>query len=144
MFKDKDFIYGNLRLIMNIKSGLPEYPLILNSLVRGVRIIKVIRFCIGFKLLNDAVGILEKDQQKRICWNRKEALNNQRPKHGIQRIFMISARGCIVVTAKRNRNNFIKFNVIYEQSKELRFVRFINILTIFKNIVQSELLSVGS
>ncbi len=131
-------------LIMNIRSGLPEYPLILNSLVRGVRIIKVIRFCIGFKLLNDAVGILEKDQQKRICWNRKEALNNQRPKHGIQRIFMISARGCIVVTAKRNRNNFIKFNVIFEQSKELRFVRFINILTIFKNIVQSELLSVGS
>ena len=129
---------------MNIRSGLPEYPLILNSLVRGVRIIKVIRFCIGFKLLNDAVGILEKDQQKRICWNRKEALNNQRPKHGIQRIFMISGRGCIVVTAKRNRNNFIKFNVIFEQSKELRFVRFINILTIFKNIVQSELLSVGS
>lgn len=129
---------------MNIRSGLPEYPLILNSLVRGVRIIKVIRFCIGFKLLNDAVGILEKDQQKRICWNRKEALNNQRPKHGIQRIFMISARGYIVVTAKRNRNNFIKFNVIFEQSKELRFVRFINILTIFKNIVQSELLSVGS
>lgn len=83
MFKDKDFIYGNLRLIMNIRSGLPEYSLILNSLVRGVRIIKVIRFCIGFKLLNDAVGILEKDQQKRICWNRKEALNNQSPKHGI-------------------------------------------------------------
>mgnify|MGYP006936321721 FL=1 len=78
-----DLIYGNLRLIMNIRSGLPEYPLILNSLVRGVRIIKVIRFCIGFKLLNDAVGILEKDQQKRICWNRKEELNNQRPKHGI-------------------------------------------------------------
>ena len=124
---------------MNIRSGLPEYPLILNSLVRGVRIIKVIRFCIGFKLLNDAVGILEKDQQKRICWNRKEALNNQRPKHGIQRIFMISARGCIVVTAKRNRNNFIKFNVIFEQSKELRFVRFINIFTIFKNICQREL-----
>ena len=46
---------------MNIRSGLPEYPLILNSLVRGVRIIKVIRFCIGFKLLNDAVGILEKE-----------------------------------------------------------------------------------
>lgn len=120
---------------MNIRSGLPEYPLILNSLVRGVRIIKVIRFCIGFKLLNDAVGILEKDQQKRICWNRKEALNNQSPKHGIQRIFMISAHGCIAVTAKRNRNNFIKFNAIFEQSKELRFVRFINILTIFKNIV---------
>ena len=90
MFKDKDFIYGNLRLIMNIRSGLPEYPLILNSLVRGVRIIKVIRFCIGFKLLNDAVGILEKDQQKRICWNRKEALNNQSPKHSSQRIFMVS------------------------------------------------------
>ena len=114
MFRDKDFIYGNLRLIMNIKSGLPEYPLILNSLVRVVRIIKVIRFCIGFKLLNDAVGILEKDQQKRICWNRKEALNNQSPKHGIQRIFTISAGGCIVVTAKRNRNNFIKVNVIFE------------------------------
>lgn len=90
MFRDKDFIYGNLRLIMNIRSGLPEYPLILNSLVRVVRIIKVIRFCIGFKLLNDAVGILEKDQQKRICWNRKEALNNQSPKHSSQRIFMVS------------------------------------------------------
>ena len=66
------------------------------------------------KLLNDAVGILEKDQQKRICWNRKEALNNQSPKHGIQRIFTISAGRCIVVTAKRNRNNFIKVNVIFE------------------------------
>ena len=129
---------------MNIRSGLPEYPLILNSLVRGVRIIKVIRFCIGFKLLNDAVGILEKDQQKRICWNRKEALNNQSPKHCIQRIFTISASGCVVMLVKRSRNNFIKVNVIFEQSKELRFVRFINILTIFKNIVQSELLSVGS
>lgn len=35
-------------------------------------------------------------------------------------------------------NNF-KVNVVFEQSKKLRFVRFINIFTIFKNICQSEL-----
>ena len=35
-------------------------------------------------------GIMEKDQQKRICWNRKEALNNQSPKHSSQRIFTVS------------------------------------------------------
>lgn len=35
-------------------------------------------------------GIMEKDQQKRIYWNRKEALNNQSPKHSSQRIFMVS------------------------------------------------------
>ena len=69
-------------------------------------------------------GIMEKDQQKRICWNRKEALNNQSPKHSSQRIFTVSAYGCIVVMIKRNRNNFIKVDVIFEQSKELRFVRF--------------------
>ena len=57
-------------------------------------------------------GIMEKDQQKRICWNRKEALNNQSPKHSSQRIFTVSACGCIVVMIKRNRNNFIKANVI--------------------------------
>ena len=57
-------------------------------------------------------GIMEKDQQKRICWNRKEALNNQSPKHSSQRIFTVSACGCIVVMIKRNRNNFIKVNVI--------------------------------
>lgn len=84
-------------------------------------------------------GIMEKDQQKRICWNRKEALNNQSPKHSSQRIFTVSACGCIVVMIKINRNNFIKVNVIFEQSKELRFVRFINIFTIFKNICQREL-----
>ena len=84
-------------------------------------------------------GIMEKDQQKRICWNRKEALNNQSPKHSSQRIFTFSACGCIVVMIKRNRNNFIKVNVVFEQSKELRFVRFINIFTIFKNICQREL-----
>ena len=84
-------------------------------------------------------GIMEKDQQKRICWNRKEALNNQSPKHSSQRIFTVSAYGCIVVMIKRNRNNFIKVNVVFEQSKELRFVRFINIFTIFKNICQREL-----
>lgn len=84
-------------------------------------------------------GIMEKDQQKRICWNRKEALNNQSPKHSSQRIFTVSAYGCIVVMIKRNRNNFIKVNVIFEQSKELRFVRIINIFTIFKNICQREL-----
>lgn len=84
-------------------------------------------------------GIMEKDQQKRICWNRKEALNNQSPKHCIQRIFTISASGCVVMLVKRSRNNFIKVNVIFEQSKELRFVRFINIFTIFKNICQREL-----
>ena len=80
-------------------------------------------------------GIMDKEQKKRICWNRKEALNNQSPKHGIQRIFTISASGCIVMLTKRNRNNFIKVNVIFKQSKKLRFVRFINFFTIFKNIV---------
>ena len=35
-------------------------------------------------------GIMEKDQKKRIYWNRKEALNNQSPKHSSQRIFMVS------------------------------------------------------
>ena len=89
-------------------------------------------------------GIMEKDQQKRICWNRKEALNNQSPKHSSQRIFTVSACGCIVVMIKRNRNNFIKVNVIFEQSKELRFVRIINIFTIFKNICQRELFFVAS
>ena len=84
-------------------------------------------------------GIMEKDQQKRICWNRKEALNNQSPKHSSQRIFTVSVCGCIVVMIKRNRNNFIKINVIFEQSKKLRFVRIINIFTIFKNICQREL-----
>ena len=91
-------------------------------------------------------GIMEKDQQKRICWNRKEALNNQSPKHSSQRIFTVSACGCIVIVVmiKRNRNNFIKVNVIFEQSKELRFVRIINIFTIFKNICQRELFFVAS
>lgn len=35
-------------------------------------------------------GIMEKDQKKRIYWNRKEALNNQSPKHSSQRIFTVS------------------------------------------------------
>ena len=34
---------------------------------------------------------------------------------------------------------FIKVNVIFKQSKKLRFVRIINFFTIFKNICQSEL-----
>lgn len=32
---------------------------------------------------------------------------------------------------KRNRNNFIKVNVVFEESKELRFVRIINFFTIY-------------
>ena len=52
-----DLIYGNLRLIMNIRSGLPEYPLILNSLVRGVRIIKVMGFFKGFQLFDNTVSV---------------------------------------------------------------------------------------
>lgn len=58
----------------------------------------------------------------RMIRDRKEALNNQSPKHRIQRIFTISACGCVVMTTKRNRNNFIKVNVIFEQSKKMRFV----------------------
>ena len=45
-------------------------------------------------------------------------------RHSSQRRFTVSACGCIVVMIKINRNNFIKVNVIFEQSKELRFVRF--------------------
>ena len=79
---------------------------------------------------------MEKDQQKRICWN--QALNNQSPKHSSQRIFTVSACGCIVVMIKRNRNNFIKVNVIFEQKYELRFVRF-KIFYNLQNICQREL-----
>ena len=38
------------------------------------------------------------------------------------------------MTTKRNRNNFIKVNVIFEQSKKMRFVGIKNFFTIFKNI----------
>ena len=46
---------------------------------------------------------------------------------------------CKVMIVKRNRNNFIKVNVIFGQSKKQMFVRFKNIFTIFENIRQREL-----
>lgn len=58
----------------------------------------------------------------------KKALDNQSPEHSSQGIFTVFASGCIVVVIKRNRNNFIKVNVVFEQSKEQMFVRFKNIL----------------
>ena len=60
-------------------------------------------------------------------------------KRSRQRIFSISTCGCIIIIVKRKRNNFIKVNMIFEQSKKLRFVRFKNIFTILKNICKREL-----
>jgi hypothetical protein len=50
-------------------------------------------------------SIVEKDKQERICRNRKNALDDQSPKHCSQRVFPMSPCGRIVMIIKRCRND---------------------------------------